>query len=99
MYCHEASSLQTMQNNMLKVIHGLRMERLREKIKTMSVNQVAVYHTIMEVFNIIFPQNKSKISRFTKKDTVKNTNNFIRVPEISMKKCTGFTYCWAKLGI
>ena len=27
----------------------------------------------------------------------KYANNFIRVPEISMKKCTGFTYCGAKL--
>ena len=39
MYCHETSSLQTMQNNMLRVIHGIRMvqcvsmQRLREKIK------------------------------------------------------------------
>ena len=55
-----------MQNNMLRVIHGLlrivqcvNMQRLREKIKMMSVNQMAVYHTIMEVYNII-PQNKFK---------------------------------------
>ena len=68
MYCHETSSLQTMRNNMKRVIHGLRMvqcvnmQRLREKIKMMSVNQMAVYHTIMEVYNIILPQNKFKIS-------------------------------------
>ena len=68
MYCHETSSLQTMQNNMLRVIHGLRMvqcvnmQRLREKIKMMSVNQMAVYHTIMEhnssseqIQNTVFP--------------------------------------------
>ena len=59
MYCHETSSLQTMRNNMKRVIHGLRMvqcvnmQRLREKIKMMSVNQMAVYHTIMKVLNII----------------------------------------------
>ena len=56
---YETSSLQTLQNNMIRVIHGLRMVqcvnmlRLREKIKMMTVNQKAVYHTIMEVYIII----------------------------------------------
>ena len=36
------------------------MQRLREKIEMMSVNHMAVYHTIMEVFNIIFPQNANE---------------------------------------
>ena len=44
-----------MQNKMLRIIHGLRisdrvkMQKPREKIKRMSVNQMAIYHTIMEV--------------------------------------------------
>ena len=71
MYCHETSSLQTMRNNMKRVIHGLRMvqcvnmQRLREKIKMMSVNQMAVYHTIMEVFNISFKLFWSKVTVHT----------------------------------
>ena len=59
----ETDSLQVLQNNLLGVIHGLRMSDrvnmldLRTKIKMMSVNQMSIYNTIMEVFNII--HNKS----------------------------------------
>ena len=100
MYCHETSSLhfQTMQNNMLRVIHGLRMvqcvnmQRLREKIKMMSGNQMAVYHTIIEVLI-----NNSSLEQIQNKHQERpslrgNANNFIRVPEKPMKRCTGLTY-------
>ena len=49
----ETDSLQVLQNNMLRVIHGLRisdrvnMLELRTKIKMISVNQMSIYHTIM----------------------------------------------------
>ena len=64
---NETNSLQTMQNKMLRVIHGLRIshrvnvQRLQEKIKIMSVNQMVVYHTIMEVFNIIYNSSSEQI--------------------------------------
>ena len=53
---------------MLRVIHGLRisnrvnMVELRTKIKMMSVNQMSIYHTIMEVFNIIHNKSSEQIS-------------------------------------
>ena len=37
----------------LKLVHYVNMQRLREKIKMISVNQMAVFHRIMEVFIII----------------------------------------------
>ena len=43
---------------MLRIIHGFRishsvnMQRLREKIKMMSLNQMVIYHRIIEVFSI-----------------------------------------------
>ena len=104
----ETYDLQVLQNNMLRVIHGLRisnrvnMEELRKKIKMMSVNQMSIYHTIIEVFNVI--QNKSseeisnKYSHHDRHSIRKNTNNFLRVPEKhEHRKCTGFTYCGAKI--
>ena len=104
----ETYDLQVLQNNMLRVIHGLRisnrvnMLELRKKIKMMSVNQMSIYHTIIEVFNVI--QNKSseeisnKYSHHDRHSIRKNTNNFLRVPEKhEHRKCTGFTYCGAKI--
>ena len=42
-------------------VQCVNMQRLREKIKMMSVNQMAVYHTIMEVFNIIHNSSSEQI--------------------------------------
>ena len=50
------NTLQTLQNSMIRVIYGLKiqnrvnMKNVREKIK-MSVNQIAVYHTLLEAYN------------------------------------------------
>ena len=74
----------------------------RTKIKMMSVNQMSIYHTIMEVFNILYnkssEQISNKYSHHDRHSLRKNTNNFLRVPEIhEHRKCTGFTYCGAKI--
>ena len=51
--------LQTLQNSMIRVIYGLKiqnhvnMKNVREKIKMMSVNQIAVYHTLLEAYNVM----------------------------------------------
>ena len=100
-------SLQTIQNNMLRVIHGLRisdrvnMQELRQKIEMMSVNQMAIYHTTMEVFNIVYNSSSEQIqNKFIHQDRHslrKNANNFVKVPEEPKKKCMGFTYYGAKV--
>ena len=106
-------SLQTLQNDMLRSIHGLKrnqcvnMQRLREKIGMMSVNQMSIYHTILDVHNIMINSSSEKLqSKFThnqKHSLRKNANNDIKVPhpkkvpEKSLKKCTGFSYCGPKL--
>ena len=52
-------TLQTLQNSMIRVIYGLKiqnrvnMKNVREKIKMMSVNQISVYHTLLEAYNIM----------------------------------------------
>ena len=53
-----AKELQVVQNSMVRVILGLnranhiKMKEQRDKIKMLSVNQMAVYHTVMEAYNI-----------------------------------------------
>ena len=52
-------ALQTLQNNMIRVILGIKKEKhvnmmhVRKKIKMFSVNQMCVYHTLLETYNII----------------------------------------------
>ena len=62
-----ASTLQTLQNAMLRLIFGFQikqrvnMQRLREKIKMFSVNQMCVYHTILEAYNVVKNSSSQKI--------------------------------------
>ena len=100
-------TLQTLQNTMIRVIYGLKksqhvnMEKLINKIKMMSVNQMAVYHTILETFNIIKKSSSDQMNvkykhkdHHSKRSTAKND---LKVPDKANKKCTGFSYCGAKL--
>ena len=93
---------------MLRTIHGLRitdrvnMLELRKKIKMMSVNQMTIYHIIMEVFKILHNKSSEQINdkyrHLDRHSLRKNTNNCLRVPELhEHRKCTGFTYCGAKI--
>jgi hypothetical protein len=103
----ETYALQTLQNTMIRVIHGLKqsqhinMKKLREKINMMSVNQMAVYHTILETFNIIRKSSSEQIKlKYThqKHHSQRSTaNNALKVPEKAKKKCTGFSYNGAKI--
>jgi len=60
------SKLQVIQNDMLRLLVNKKrdshtnMEKLRNKLKMMSVNQLSCYHTAIEMFNII--NNKSSVS-------------------------------------
>ena len=89
----ERDSLQVIQNNTLRIIHGLRisdrvnMLKLGTKIKIMSVNQMSIYHTIMEVFNKLHNKSSEQIN-----------DKYRHLPELhEHRKCTGFTYCGAKI--
>ena len=74
---------------MLRSIHGLRisdrvnMLELRTKIKIMSVSSEQI---------------NGKYSHHNRHSQRKNANNFVKVPEQPQRrKCTGFTYCGAKI--
>ena len=56
----------------------------------------------MEVFNILHNKSSEQINdkyrHFDRHSLRKNTNTFLRVPEIHEdRKCTGFTYCGTKI--
>ena len=101
--------LQVLQNNMIRVIMGLKlehqtnMEELRNKIRMMSVNQICVYHTLLEAFNV---SRKASSEQVKAKWEHKNgethflrrkDNLDLRVPDRAKVKCTGYTYHGAKL--
>ena len=104
-----AKKCQTLQNTMIRVIFGIKhgmhvnMQDLRRKINMMSVNQMAVYHTLMECNNIVknsaSEQIKSKWTDFNKKvyslRSVQNED--LKVPDKPKLKSRGFTYHAAKL--
>ena len=67
-----------------------------------SVNQMAVYHTVMEVYNIInrkaSDQLQGKLIKHEGKHSERSAaNNDLYVPEKPLKRCTGFSYIGPKL--
>ena len=97
-----------MTDNMLRVIFGFQlknrvnMKNLREEIKMMSVNQMSVYHTLLEAYNVMRHLSSKQINmkwklierKYALRSTTKKQLN---VPEKPKLKCLGFTYNGAKL--
>ena len=103
------SNLQILQNNMIRLIFGFKkkqhinMQTLREKIGMMSVNQMAIYHTLLEAHNIIKKSASEQIkmkwedkkeNKYALRSSVKND---LKVPNKPSMKSTGFTYYAPKL--
>ena len=101
--------LQTLQNSMIRVILGIKkmshinMKHVRKKIKMMSVNQMTVYHTLLESYNIMRNSASEQIQMKWLDNREKNyalrnvAKNELIVPEKPISKCAGFTYHGAKL--
>ena len=105
----ETRQLQTVQNDMIRAICGYRrtqhvnMKKVRTKYKLMSVNQISLYHTILEVYNVI---NKSSSDQLKEKFmpekpkayTLRSqTEEKVKVPKKPAIKCTGFSYMGPKV--
>ena len=94
---------------MIRVILGIskrkhtNMQHIREKLKMMSVNQMAVYHTLLEAFNVIRNSSSELIqSKWIQTQTENYTlrsisKNDLKIPEKPKTRCIGFTYSGAKL--
>ena len=103
-----SKELQIVQNSMIRVILGLKradhinMKEQREKIKMFSVNQMSVYHTVMETYNIANKTASEQLQRKFKKHEGKHSErstakNELYVPEKPRKRCTGFSHIGPKL--
>ena len=86
----------------LKQADHINMKKVRKQINMLSVNQMSVYHTAMEAYNIInrtsSEQLQGKLSRHDGKHSERNNaNNELYVPKKPLVKCTGFSYLGPKL--
>ena len=76
---------------------------MREKIQMFSINQICVYHTLLEAYNIMRKSASDQIRlKWTdtneKKYTLRSiTNDDLKIPEKPVAKCLNFTYNGAKL--
>ena len=101
-----ASKLQVLQNRMLRTILDINindhvnMQKTRNKIKMFSVNQMCIYHTLLEAFNV-FRYKSSELIQTKWEKTEKNykfrSMNDLKVPKKTSEKCTGFSYTGSKL--
>ena len=78
------------------------MKNLREEIKMMSVNQISVYHTLLEAYNVMRHLSSEQINMkwklIERKYALRSTTEGqLNVPEKPKLKCLGFTYNGAKL--
>ena len=100
--------LQVVQNSMIRVIRGLKqadhinMKKVRKEINMLSVNQMSVYHTVMEAFNITnrtaSEQLQNKLIRHEGRHSERSAaNNELYVPKEPRINCTGFSYLGPKL--
>ena len=81
----------------------INMESVRKEISMFSVNQMSIYHTLLEAHNVVWNSSSEVIKK--KWSHKKDTKYFLRselkneqtVPEKPLKKCTGFSYHGSKL--
>ena len=102
------SKLQVVQNDMMRLLVGksrsshTNMEKLRKDLGMFSVNQLSVYHTAIEMFNIV--NYKSSVPLYEELKMVPKGYSLrgleeakVQVPERGKKSCNGFHYMGPKL--
>ena len=78
------------------------MKNVREKIKMMSVNQIAVYHTLLEAFNIMRHSSSEQIhKKWTnigeKKYSLKKYKKLSQSSREALVEMFGFYLQWSKV--
>ena len=79
------------------------MQHIREKIHMMSVNQIDIYHTIIEAYNVLKNSSSEQLkmkweSKQENKYLLRSvTTNDIKIPDKPTKKCSRFSYYGSKL--
>ena len=103
----EARKLQTLQNNMIRVIFEYRqedminMEKLRKDIGMFSVNQMNCYHVLIEAFNVIHYGSAPSIQEKWKPNKERLYSDRrkldVKVPKVNHVRCQGFSWFGAKM--
>ena len=105
----ETRKLQTIQNNMIRMIFGYKMEdktnmnRLRTRIKMFSVNQMCCYQVMVEAYNIINHGSSETIKNKWMPEVARNypiRRNRMKEVKVSVPdhtRCQGFTLYGAQL--
>ena len=102
------AKLQVVHNDLLRLMEGktrknhTNMQKLRENIKVMSINQLSCYHVAMEMFNIINHSSSDLLNEEFKVEQGRYNlrcldDGKVKVPEKMKKSCTGFSYFGPKL--
>ena len=101
--------LQVIQNDMIRMVCGykrgqhINMESLAKKCNIMSVNQMTVYHILLEMFNILHKNSSEELKRkILEVQTCQNynlrskENGDLRIPNPPKRNCVGFSYIGPK---
>ena len=102
------AKLQVVQNDLLRLMEGktrsshTNMQKLREDLKFMSVNQLSCYHVAMEMYNVINNSSSDLLKEEFKIEQRRYElrcldEGKVKVPEKGKKSCTGFSYLGPKL--
>ena len=92
---------------MLRMVFGyslkdkVNMEKLREAIQMFSVNQMNIYHTLIEAFNIIHYGSADRIQAkwVTNNERVYSNRRSqdVKIPRVDHITCQGFSWHGAKV--
>ena len=103
----DIAKLQVIQNDLLRLMQGKRrqshtnMQKLREELKFMSINQLSCYHVAMEMYNIINHSSSDLLKEEFKIEKGRYelrclNDGKVKAPEKGKKNCTGFSYIGPK---
>ena len=103
----ELRRLQVLQNDMLRLINGhtraehINMKELRARTKSMSVNQLSVYHIVMEMYNVIWRNSSTQLKRKMQKiedpNETKQLRPRLKIPLRPSSRCCGFSFIGQKI--
>ena len=76
------------------------MEKLREKIQMFSVNQMSIYHTLIEAFNVIHYGSADSIQEkwlsYNERVYSNRRSQDVKIPRVNHISCQGFSWYGAK---
>ena len=83
-----------------KLQDKVNMEKLREKIKMFSVNQMSIYHALIEAFNVIHYGSADSIQEkwlsYNERVYSNRRSQDVKIPWVNHISCQGFSWYGAK---